>query len=136
MSDEVIAELRREIDALRARVFELEGDRRASAEPVAPVARLEDARVSRRGLLGKAGVAGVAGVAGLMGASTLMAQPAAAATDDDIVAGRYTTAGQETYLAMTREGFSCLVLEDDGTTVPANQRLAYLQVNGRKRSSG
>jgi hypothetical protein len=135
MSDEVIAELRREIDALRARVFELEGAQRAKAQPLANVTPGEEARVSRRNLLGKAGAVAAAGVVGAAVGGGVLAQPAAADNGQSVLIGRVNTGSTETWILMSDLAFDqCgFGVADLGGTSPAP---AFISAYSRKRPAG
>jgi hypothetical protein len=130
MSDEVIAELRREIEALRARVLQLEGAPRPT-EPPAP-----DARVSRRAMLGKAGAVAAAGVAGAVVGGGVAAQPAAADTGDYLLLGYQSSnvAFNPTAIALqnNEDSFVFGAYDYSGTLPNAGYIAAY----ARKRASG
>ncbi|MBV9953162.1 MAG: hypothetical protein JO291_14510 [Acidimicrobiia bacterium] len=136
MSDEVIAELRREIDALRARVFELEGAQRAGSEAAAPATRIEDARVSRRNLLGKAGAVAAAGVAGAVVGSGARAQPAGAVNGDPLILGgaavNECTFATALLIHNYEDAYGFAVLDTGGP----NPGLGYISAYSRKRASG
>jgi hypothetical protein len=147
MSDEVITELkqlmaaqRREIDALRTRVFDLEGERRtrsaaAQASTPAPVPRLEDARVSRRGLLGKGAAVAAAGVAG---AAAPGARPAAANTVDPLILGSVSNVAEWPTIVEIRnyEQFPGFEVYDRGSALPAADLNGYIYAYSRRRASG